>query len=89
MQRKSIQEEGYAVLQERLIEERTKAGLTQMQLAAKLHKPQSYVSKYERGERRLDVIEFILIARALGIEPGLTVMHVDMNMPVEKRRVSK
>jgi hypothetical protein len=34
-----------------------------------LKRPQSFVSKYERGERRLDVIEFGEVARALGIDP--------------------
>lgn len=35
----------------------------------KLSRPQSYVSKYERGERRLDLIEFLEIAEALEIDP--------------------
>ena len=39
-----------------LIQARKTAGLTQVELAERLRKPQSYVSKFERGERRLDVI---------------------------------
>lgn len=48
---------------------RSKAGLTQVQLAEALGRPQSFVSKYERGERRLDVIEFLDIVDVLGIDP--------------------
>ena len=43
-------------------------GLTQVQLAHQLEVPQSYVSKYETGERRLDFVETALICRALGME---------------------
>jgi transcriptional regulator with XRE-family HTH domain len=48
---------------------RKAAGLTQHTLALRLKKPQSFVAKYEGGERRLDVVEFITIARALGVDP--------------------
>lgn len=48
-----------------MIETRLKAGLTQDQLARRLRKPQSFVAKYENGERRIDVIEFMTIARAI------------------------
>ena len=51
-----------------LIEARTVKDLTQAELANKLKRPQSFVSKYERGERRLDVVEFFEVARALGID---------------------
>jgi transcriptional regulator with XRE-family HTH domain len=43
--------------------------LTQTDVAKRLSKPQSFVAKYERGERRLSAIEFIHVARALGVEP--------------------
>lgn len=49
---------------------RIDAGLTQVQVADKLGKPQSFVSKYERGERRIDFTEFLEIADALGLELG-------------------
>jgi transcriptional regulator with XRE-family HTH domain len=51
-----------------LIDVRKKAGLSQAELAKRLAKPQSFVSKFERGERRLDVIEFQSVAQALGFD---------------------
>jgi transcriptional regulator with XRE-family HTH domain len=52
-----------------LVQARRKAGLTQVQLANLLSRPQSFVSKVERGERRLDVIEFLEFAETMGFEP--------------------
>jgi ribosome-binding protein aMBF1 (putative translation factor) len=57
----------YESFRELLVEARKKAGLSQAQLAAKLSGPQSFVSKFERGEPRLDVIEFKTIAEALNL----------------------
>ena len=51
-----------------LIAARKKAGLSQAELAKRLAKPQSFVSKFERGERRLDVVEFKAIAEALSVD---------------------
>ena len=53
-----------------LVETRKANGLTHQDVADKLGKPQSYVAKVEGGERRLDVVEFIEMARALGAEPS-------------------
>ena len=52
-----------------MIETRKKARLTQQQLAKCLRRPQSFVAKYEGGERRIDVVEFIAFARAMGADP--------------------
>jgi transcriptional regulator with XRE-family HTH domain len=52
-----------------LIDARRKAGLTQDDVAKKLGRKQAYVSKYELGQRKLDVIEFLSIAEAIGIDP--------------------
>jgi len=62
-----------ARLQDILIEKRNAAGLTQVALAKLLRRPQSFVSKYETGERRLDVIELIEVAEALGADPAAIV----------------
>lgn len=53
-----------------LVKARKQARLTQAVLAARLNRPQSFVAKYEGGERRLDVIEFLKVARAIGFNPG-------------------
>ena len=66
---KTIHSENYRYLLALLREVREKAGVTQAELSAQLGKPQSYVSKYENGERRLDVIEFLAVCRALESDP--------------------
>jgi len=48
--------------------ERERTRVTQVELSQRLDRPQSFVSKYERGERRLDVIEFLEVARVLGFD---------------------
>ena len=68
--KKALYEQSYATFTNLLKEERKSAGLTQAQLSKKLRRPQSYVSKYERGERRLDVIEFLEIAKGIGFDPA-------------------
>ena len=54
---------------ELLVQARKAAPVTQVALAATLGRPQSFVAKYESRERRLDVAEFIGIARAIGADP--------------------
>jgi transcriptional regulator with XRE-family HTH domain len=59
----------YSVLTQCLVDARDAAGVNQIELAKRLGRPQSFVSKVERGDRRLDVIEFLQIAKALNVEP--------------------
>ena len=66
---KSIFSDSYILFRKLLLNERIKAGLTQTEVGSRLGKPQSYVYKYEKGERRLDVIEFLDIADAIGFNP--------------------
>jgi transcriptional regulator with XRE-family HTH domain len=67
--RKTLHSPEYARLIALLIEARHKAGLVQQALADKISEPQSFVAKIERGERRVDVVEFVAIAEALGHDP--------------------
>jgi transcriptional regulator with XRE-family HTH domain len=64
---KTIFSEGQEKLQKLLRHARTGAGLSQVELANKLSRPQSFVSKYEIGERRLDLVELQQICQALKI----------------------
>jgi len=63
---------------------RKSAGLTQIQLSEKLAKPQSYVSKYERGERRLDYLEVRKVCDCCGI----TVVDFDDCLMESERSLS-
>jgi transcriptional regulator with XRE-family HTH domain len=67
--RKSLHSDAELAFRALLKAARARAGLTQQALARRLHRPQSFVAKYERGERRIDVIEFVAIARALEADP--------------------
>jgi transcriptional regulator with XRE-family HTH domain len=58
----------YATLREVLADQRRDQGITQTELARRLGKPQSFVSKVESGERRLDVIEFLELAKILDLD---------------------
>ena len=58
---KSLYSKEYRNVVTKLRAARTEANLTQSEVAQKLKKPQSYVSKIERGERRLDVTELATI----------------------------
>jgi len=59
-----------------LREARIKAGLTQIETAARLRQPQSFVAKCESGERRVDVAELIAFCRAYRIRPEKFVRHL-------------
>ena len=59
----------YLVVGAALATARQRANLTQVELARRLAKPQSFVSAFEAGKRRVDLVEFLLIARTLGADP--------------------
>jgi transcriptional regulator with XRE-family HTH domain len=66
---KSGSEETYGRFQKMLVEARRKSGLSQQEVADRLGRPQTYVSKCELGTRRMDVVEFLEMAEALGFDP--------------------
>ncbi len=59
----------YAKFCDLMIAARKEHGLTQVDLAERLGQPQPFVSKYERGDRRLDVVDFLAIVKAIGADP--------------------
>lgn len=61
--RNSVYSKEYQNVVKRLKEARFEAGLKQTDVAKKLGKPQSYISKIERGERRVDIAEVKLFAK--------------------------
>ncbi|HPG59217.1 MAG TPA: helix-turn-helix transcriptional regulator [Candidatus Wallbacteria bacterium] len=66
---KSIYTIKYQKFRMLLIQARKNLKLSQVQLSKKLSKPQSFISKYETGERRLDLIEFLELSEKLEIDP--------------------
>jgi transcriptional regulator with XRE-family HTH domain len=66
---KSLKSPEYTRLIATLVAVRHASGIPQQVLAKRLGRPQSFVAKYEGGERRIDLIEFIAIVRALGGDP--------------------
>ncbi len=66
--RKSIHSARAKLLQDLLRQVRQEAGLTQVEVATRLDTLQATVSNYERGERRLDLIELWQVCDALGVD---------------------
>ena len=67
--RKTLRSPEHELFLDLLIEARSRARLTQIDVAKRLNRPQSFVAKYENGERRIDIVEFVVLAKALEAEP--------------------
>ncbi|WP_196108529.1 helix-turn-helix domain-containing protein [Brucella intermedia] len=65
----SFQPDLYHRLIELLIAARKDAGITQVELGKRIGQRQTFVSKFEQGERRLDIAEFVAVSRAIGVNP--------------------
>jgi transcriptional regulator with XRE-family HTH domain len=70
---------------------RKAAGLTQAEVAGRLKKPQSFVAKYENGERRLDVLEFVAVCRAIEADPVELMREItsDRSLAARSRKSSR
>lgn len=67
----------YELFQKALADARQEKRLTQSDVAARLRKPQSFVSKYESGERRLDVVEFLEVCDAISVNPSMILKKIN------------
>lgn len=74
---KSIYSREYAIFLEQLRNARERKGLTQTQVAERLGQTQSFVSKVERGERRIDIVELRAICSAIGVSFGAFVSQME------------
>ena len=78
---RSLFSPAYGRLREILVAARHERQLSQANVARTLGRPQTFVSKYERGERRLDVVELVEVARALELDPAGVVMEIARRVP--------
>lgn len=78
---KSVHTDAYACMIAALVRRRKARGVTQAELAKRLGKAQPFISEIETRERRLDLLEFYAIARALGVDPQALFAEVITGLP--------
>ncbi len=80
---RSVFTDAYSAVTSMVVELRQAHGLTQAQLAARLGKPQQFISKVERGDRRIDVVELYAIIRAIGADPATAFKALLRRLPTD------
>jgi transcriptional regulator with XRE-family HTH domain len=70
----------HKILVDFIVSKREAAGLTQAQLAARLGEYQSFVARLESGQRRIDVVEFLELARVLEFDPSKAIRLIGRNV---------
>lgn len=78
---KTIRSEGHEALCQALVAARKAIGLTQAQLADRLKCHQSFIARVESGERRIDVVELVVLARALEADAAELLYKADAATP--------
>jgi len=81
MERPWVTSPSYEAAIKVMVEARKEAGLSQRDLAERFGKPRSFASKIENRKRRLDIVEFVAVARALGLEPRILLEHIMTESP--------
>ena len=82
---KTIRSPGHEALRASLVALRQEAGLTQEDLAGRLHCHQSFVARIESGQRRIDIVELIVLARALQVDAQTILERVNKATPSDHR----
>lgn len=82
---KTIRSPGHEALREALIAARKDAGLTQAALANRLKCHQSFVARVESGQRRIDVVELIVLTRAIGTTAEALLLAAEKETPSDHR----
>lgn len=78
---KSVFSAPYGLFLDLLKQTRKQAGVSQAELGRRLGRPQPFISYIERGERRVDVIEFYAIMKALGADPETKFSELAFKLP--------
>jgi transcriptional regulator with XRE-family HTH domain len=86
---KSITSQEYRVFLRKLRAARRESGLTQVALAHRLGETQSFVSKCERGERRLDIVEVRAFCQAFGVSLETFALQLDRTLTNAPRLTAK
>lgn len=82
MRRAWVSSEAYEAAITVVVAARREKGVSQRDLAARLDKPRSFVSKYESRERRLDILELLAIAQALELDAPTLVAEISRQLPM-------
>jgi transcriptional regulator with XRE-family HTH domain len=77
--------DGYKVVGAVFEAARLRAGVTQKEMASRVRKPQSFISNLERGQRRIDVVEFVMLASHLGLDPKRLFSQVLAGLAKQRR----
>lgn len=80
---RTIWSEAQSALVLSLVQARKDAGISQTALATKLRCQQSLIARIESGERRVDLVELVILCRAIGVEPSDVLLAVAPLVPLE------
>ena len=80
---KTLHSHGQEVLIAALVAARKASGLTQTDLAVRLRCHQSLIARIESGQRRIDVVELVILARATGLDPAAVLAAIAREVPAD------